>query len=206
MYAMFLLSILGELDVDQLAEAISLTIAIGFSPMFLHIIMYAFYAIGQTIYNGIRAALGKPVQDIIEIDEFGMLGVIQRARRKQKIEQANSVCDMLNSRTEILSDTFEHYGLTLISVRIHPDGIHPYNDSIYKVACDLEIKSGDGTELRDNVYIHVCLFDDNDIEVERIDIIIKAYGFSGHAAKHERFNIYSDSVPTHMKVYVDRHL
>ena len=206
MYAMFLLSIFDGLDPEKLVEAIVLTIVIGLSPMYLHVCLYFFYVIGQTIYNGIRAALGKPVYDIIDLTEFGLLGVIQRARRKQKIEQANSVCDMLNSRTEILSDTFEHYGLTLISVRIHPDGIHPYNDSIYKVACDLEIKSGDGTELRDNVYIHVCLFDDNDIEVERIDIIIKAYGFSGHAAKHERFNIYSDSVPTHMKVYVDRHL
>ena len=191
---------------NNVVQTCVIILVIGMSPILLHGILYMFYVAWQTVYNTICAWLGKPVQDIIEIDEFGMLGVILRARRKQKIEQANSVCDMLNSRTEILSDTFEHYGLTLISVRIHPDGIHPYNDSIYKVACDLEIKSGDGTELRDNVYIHVCLFDDNDIEVERIDIIIKAYGFSGHAAKHERFNIYSDSVPTHMKVYVDRHL
>ncbi|MBR2780337.1 MAG: hypothetical protein IKD81_02850, partial [Eubacteriaceae bacterium] len=113
MYAMFLLSIFDGLDPEKLAEAIGLTIAIGLSPAALHVIMYAFYAIWQTIHNGIRAALGKPLEDIIEIYEFGLLGVITRARRKQEIEKENeqkieqeknraAVCEMLNSNTEIL--------------------------------------------------------------------------------------------------------
>ena len=131
MYAMFLLSIFDGLDPEKLAEAISLTIAIGLSPAALHVFLYAFYAIGQTIYNGIRAALGKPVYDIIDIFEFGLLGVITRDRRKQEIKKENeqeieqektraSICDMLNSRTEIVSRTFEHNGLILSSIRIHP--------------------------------------------------------------------------------------
>ncbi len=186
---------------NNVVQTCVIILVIGMSPILLHTIFYLFYDAGYTVYSAIRAWKGKPVEASLNFTQFGMLGVIKRALRKQKIEQANSVCDMLNSRTEILSDTFEHYGLTLISVRIHP-----YDDYIYKFACYLEIKSGDGTELRDDVYIHVCLFDDNDIEVERIDISIYAREFSGYASKHDEFNIHSDSVPTHMKVYVDRDL
>ena len=51
MYAMFLLSIFDGLDVDQLGEAIGLTIVIVLSPMALHCFLYVSYAIGQTIYN-----------------------------------------------------------------------------------------------------------------------------------------------------------
>ena len=209
MYAMFLLSILGELDVDQLVEAIGLTIVIGLSPAALHVFLYAFYAIGQTIYNGIRAALGKPVYDIIDIFEFGLLGVIERARRKQEIEKKNEqkieqeknravVCEMLNSRTEVVSSTFERFGLILSSIRIHP-----YDDDEY--ACDLKVESREGTELTDDVCIHVLLFDDNDYETNRLDITIWAYGFSGYLVKNNKeFSISSDAVPTHMEVYVDK--
>ena len=207
MYAMFLLSIFDGLDPEKLAEAISLTIAIGLSPAALHVFLYAFYAIGQTIYNGIRAALGKPVYDIIDIFEFGLLGVITRARRKQEIEQnielardRASICDMLNSRTEIVSRSFEHYGLTLRSIRIHP-----YGDTGF--ACDLEIESGGDTELSDDVCIHVCLFDDNDYQTDCLDITIEADEFSVYKIIYNNdFYISSDSIPTHMKVYVDRDL
>ena len=207
MYAMFLLSIFDGLDPEKLAEAIGLTIAIGLSPAALHVFLYAFYAIGQTIYNGIRAALGKPVEDIIGIDEFGLLDVIQRARRKQKIEQnielardRASICDMLNSRTEIVSRSFEHYGLTLRSI-----SIHPYGDTGF--ACDLEIESGGDTELSDDVCIHVCLFDDNDYQTDCLGILIEADEFSVYKIIYNNgFSISSDSIPTHMKVYVDRDL
>ena len=131
--------------------------------------------------------------------------MIQRARRKQKIEQKielaldrASICDMLNSRTEIVSSTFERYGLILSSIRIHP-----YDDNEY--ACDLKVESREGTELTDDVYIHVLLFDDNDYETNRLDITIRAYGFSGYLVNNnEEFSISSDAVPTHMEVYVDK--
>ena len=127
-----------------------------------------------------------------------MLGVIKRALRKQKIEQANSVCDMLNSRTEIVSSTFERFGIILSSIRIHP-----FDDDEY--ACDLRVESREGTELTDDVYIHVLLFDDNDYETNRLDITIRAYGFSGYLVNNnEEFSISSDAVPTHMEVYVDK--
>ena len=205
MYAQSIFAII-ELDGEQVMAAIEWTVFIGLGPLILHEIFYLFYIVWHTIYNAIRAWLGKPLEDIINIDEFGLLGVITRARRKQEIEQnielardRASICDMLNSRTEIVSRSFEHYGLTLRSIRIHP-----YGDTGF--ACDLEIKSGGDTELSDDVCIHVCLFDDNDIEVERIDISIYAREFSGYASKHDEFNIHSDSIPTHMKVYVDRDL
>jgi len=209
MYAMFLLSIFDGLDPEKLAEAIGLTIAIGLSPAALHFFLYAFYAIWQTIYNGIRAALGKPVYDIIDLTEFGLLGVIERARRKQEIEKENekeneqeknrvSVCDMINSRTEIVSSTFERYGLILSSIRVHPYGEKKY-------ACDLTVESREGTELTDNVYIHVLIFDDNDYEMDRLDIRIRSKRFSGYLVKNnEDFSISRDTVPTHMKVYVDK--
>ena len=205
MYAMFLLSIFDGLDPEKLVEAIVLTIVIGLSPMYLHVCLYFFYVIGQTIYNAIRAWLGKPLEDIIGIDEFGLLGVITRARRKQEIEQnielardRASICDMLNSRTEIVSRSFERFGLILSSIRIHP-----YDDNEY--ACDLKVESREGTELTDDVYIHVLLFDDNDYETNRLDITIRAYGFSGYLVNNnEEFSISSDAVPTHMEVYVDK--
>ena len=209
MYAMFLLSIFDGLDPEKLLKAIVLTIVIGFSPMYLHVCLYFFYVIGQTIYNGIRAALGKPVYDIIDLTEFGLLGVIERARRKQEIEKENeqkieqeknraSICDMLNSRTEIVSSTFERFGIILSSIRIHP-----FDDDEY--ACDLRVESREGTELTDDVYIHVLLFDDNDYETNRLDITIRAYGFSGYLVNNnEEFSISSDAVPTHMEVYVDK--
>ena len=205
MYAMFLLSIFDGLDFGQLVAAIMLTMVIGIMPMFLHVGFYLIYAIWQTIYNAIRAWLGKPLEDIIGIDEFGLLGVITRARRKQKIEQnielardRASICDMLNSRTEIVSRSFERFGLILSSIRIHP-----YDDDEY--ACDLRVESREGTELTDDVYIHVLLFDDNDYETSRLDITIRAYGFSGYLVNNnEEFSISSDAVPTHMEVYVDK--
>ena len=207
MYAMFLLSIFDGLDPEKLVEAIVLTIVIGLSPMYLHVCLYFFYVIGQTIYNGIRAALGKPVYDIIDLTEFGLQGVITRARRKQEIEQnielardRESICDMLNSRTEIVSRSFEHYGLTLRSIRIHP-----YGDTGF--ACDLEIESGGDTELSDDVCIHVCLLDDNDYQTDCLDITIEAGEFSVYKIIYNNdFSISSDSIPTHMKVYVDRDL
>ena len=205
MYAMFLLSIFDGLDFGQLVAAIMLTMVIGIMPMFLHVGFYLIYAIWQTIYNAIRAWLGKPIEDIIGIDEFGLLGVITRARRKQKIEQnielardRASICDMLNSRTEIVSRSFERFGLILSSIRIHP-----YDDDEY--ACDLRVESREGTELTDDVYIHLLLFDDNDYETNRLDITIRAYGFSGYLVNNnEEFSISSDAVPTHMEVYVDK--
>ena len=207
MYAMFLLSIFDGLDFGQLVAAIMLTMVIGIMPMFLHVGFYLIYAIWQTIYNAIRAWLGKPLEDIIGIDEFGLLGVITRARRKQKIEQnielardRASICDMLNSRTEIVSRSFEHYGLTLRSIRIHP-----YGDT--RFACDLEIESGGDTELSDDVCIHVCLLDDNDYQTDCLDITIEADEFSVYKIIYNNdFSISSDSIPTHMKVYADRDL
>ena len=209
MYAMFLLSIFDGLDFDQLWAAFAWTIVIGISPLFLHMVFYYIYAIWQTIFNAIRAWLGKPLEDIIDMYEFGLLGVIERARRKQEIEKENeqkieqeknraAVCEMLNSNTEILTGSFEHYGLTLRSIRIHP-----YDDDEY--ACDLKVESREGTELTDDVYIHVLLFDDNDYETNRLDITIWAYGFSGYLVNNnEEFSISSDAVPTHMEVYVDK--
>jgi len=209
MDAMFLLSIFDGLTPEKLAEAVALTILIGGSPILLHGIFYIFYAGGHTIYNAIRVWLGKPLEDIIGIDEFGLLGVIERARRKQEIEKENeqkieqeknraTVCEMLNSRTEVVSSTFERYGLILSSIRIHP-----YDDDEY--ACDLIVESREGTELTDDVYIHVLLFDDNDYETNRLDITIWAYGFSGYLVNNnEEFSISSDAVPTHMEVYVDK--
>ena len=209
MDAMFLLSIFDGLDIDQLGVALMLTIVIGISPMFLHVVFYSIYAIWQTIFYAIRAALGKPVYDIIDLTEFGLLGVIERARRKQEIEKENekeneqeknrvSVCDMINSRTEIVSSTFERYGLILSSIRVHPYGEKKY-------ACDLTVESREGTELTDNVYIHVLIFDDNDYEMDRLDITILADEFSGYFVNNnEEFSISSDSLPTHMKVYIDK--
>ena len=208
MYAMFLLSIFDGLDIDQLGVALMLTIVIGISPMFLHVVFYSIYAIWQTIFYAIRAALGKPVYDIIDSTEFGLLGVIERARRKQENEQENeqkneqektrAVCDMINSRTEIVSRTFERYGLILSSIRIHP-----YDDDEY--ACDLTVESREGTELADDVTVHVLLFDDNDYEMDRLDITILADEFSGYFVNNnEEFSISSDSLPTHMKVYIDK--
>jgi len=210
MYAMFLLSIFDGLDpAEKMVAGIGLTIAIGLSPAALHILLYAFYAIWQTIHNGIRAALGKPVYDIIDVFEFGLLGVITRARRKQAIEKENekeieqeknraAVCEMLNSNTEILTGSFEHYGLTLRSIRIHP-----YDDDEY--ACDLEIEANKNKNLSDDVYIHVHLLDDQEVETESLDIIIEAEDFSGYeVVENEEFSISSDSLPTHMKVYIDK--
>ena len=181
---------------------------ISVGPFFLWCACYISYFLGQTVQNAILASRDKPVHDIIPMDEFWPFNLIKRTWRQQwrkqkieqKIEQAReraSICDMLNSRTEIVSRSFEHYGLTLISVRIHP-----YGDTGF--ACDLEIESGGDTELSDDVCIHVCLFDDNDIEVKRIDISIYAREFSGYVSKHDKFNIHSDYVPTHMKVYIDK--
>ena len=76
--------------------------------MGLHAFLYLIYYVWFTIYNAIRAWRGKPVEDAVDYDEFGLLGVITRARRKQEIEKnielardRASICDMLNSRTEI---------------------------------------------------------------------------------------------------------
>ena len=210
MYAMFLLSILGLEDLDppqRLVISFLIVILIGISPMGLHAFLYLIYYVWFTIYNAIRAWRGKPVEDAVDYDEFGLLGVITRARRKQEIEKnielardRASICDMLNSRTEIVSRSFEHYGLTLISIRIHP-----YGDTGF--ACDLEIESGGDTELSDDVCIHVCLFDDNDYQTDCLDITIEADEFSVYKIIYNNdFYISSDSIPTHMKVYVDRDL
>ena len=178
-----------------------------FGPFLLWFVCYFTYFIWQTIHNAILAYLGKPVHDIIPRNEFWPLNVINRARRKQKIEQnielardRASICDMLNSRTEIVSRSFEHYGLTLRSIRIHP-----YGDT--RFACDLEIESGGDTELSDDVCIHVCLLDDNDYQTDCLDITIEADEFSVYKIIYNNgFSISSDSIPTHMKVYVDRDL
>ena len=182
-----------------------------FGPFLLWFVCYFTYFIWQTIQNAILAYLGKPVHDIIPRNEFWPLNVINRARRKQEIEKANeqkielaldraSICDMLNSRTEIVSRSFEHYGLTLISIRIHP-----YGDT--RFACDLEIESGGDTELSDDVCIHVCLLDDNDYQTDCLDITIEADEFSVYKIIYNNdFYISSDSIPTHMKVYADRDL
>ena len=206
MYAQSIFAII-ELDGEQVMAAIEWTVFIGLGPLLLHEIFYLFYIVWHTIYNAIRAWLGKPLEDIINIDEFGLLGVITRARRKQEIEQnielardRASICDMLNSRTEIVSRSFEHYGLTLRSIRIHP-----YGDT--RFACDLEIESGGDTELSDDVCIHVCLLDDNDYQTDCLDITIEADEFSVYKIIYNNdFSISSDSIPTHMKVYADRDL
>ena len=208
MYAMFLLSILGPADNAPTflpMKALFIVLAVGGGPMILHAVLYVFYYVWQNIYNAIRAWQGKDVYDIIGIDEFWPLNLIKQARRKQEtekmIEQAKhraSVCEMLNSNTEILSGSFEHYGLTLRSIRIHP-----YDDDEY--ACDLKVESREGTELTDDVYIHVLLFDDNDYETNRLDIRIRSKRFSGYLVKNnEEFSISSDAVPTHMEVYIDK--
>ena len=178
----------------------SLIYLISVGPFILYAACYVSYFFWQTVQNAILAYLGKPGPD-----EFWPFNLIQRARRKQKIEQKielaldrASICDMLNSRTEIVSSTFERYGLILSSIRIHP-----YDDNEY--ACDLKVESREGTELTDDVYIHVLLFDDNDYETSRLDITIRAYGFSGYLVNNnEEFSISSDAVPTHMEVYVDK--
>ena len=178
---------------------------IFYGPILLWSVCYFSYFFWQTVQNAILALRDKPVHKFIYPDEFWPFNLIQRARRKQKIEQKielaldrASICDMLNSRTEIVSSTFERYGLTLRSIRIHP-----YDDDEY--ACDLRVESREGTELTDDVYIHVLLFDDNDYETSRLDITIRAYGFSGYLVNNnEEFSISSDAVPTHMEVYVDK--
>ena len=183
----------------------SLIYLISVGPFILYGACYVSYFFWQTVQNTILALRDKPVHDIIGPDEFWPFNLIRRARRKQKIEQKielaldrASICDMLNSRTEIVSSTFERYGLTLRSIRIHP-----YDDNEY--ACDLKVESREGTELTDDVYIHVLLFDDNDYETNRLDITIRAYGFSGYLVNNnEEFSISSDAVPTHMEVYVDK--
>ena len=207
MYAMFLLSILGPADNAPTflpMKAIFIVLAVGGGPMILHAVLYVFYYVWQNIYNAIRAWQGKYVYDIIGIDEFWPLNLIKQARRKQEtekmIEQAKhraSVCEMLNSNTEILSGSFEHYGLTLRSIRVHP-----YDD---EYACDLEIEADNGKALSDDVYIHVHLLDDQEVETESLDIIIEAEDFSGYeVVENYDFSISSDSLPTHMKVYVDK--
>ena len=204
MYAQSIFAII-ELDGEQVMAAIEWTVFIGLGPLLLHEIFYLFYIVWHTIYNAIRAWLGKPLEDIIGIDEFGLLGVITRARRKQEIEQnielardRASICDMLNSRTEIVSRSFEHYGLTLRSIRIHP-----YGDTGF--ACDLEIETNKKKNLSDDVYIHVHLLDDQEVETESLDIIIEAEDFSGYeVVENYDFSISSDSMPTHMKVYIDK--
>jgi hypothetical protein len=120
---------------------------------------------------------------------------------EQKIKQEKNraaVCEMLNSNTEILTGSFEHYGLTLRSIRIHP-----YDDDEY--ACDLEIEANKNKNLSDDVYIHVHFLDDQEVETESLDIIIEAEDFSGYeVVENYDFSISSDSMPTHMKVYIDK--
>lgn len=182
---------------------------IFYGPILLWSVCYFSYFFWQTVQNAILALRDKPVHKFIYPNEFWPFNLIQRARRKQAIEKENekeneqeknraSVCDMINSRTEIVSSTFERYGLILSSIRVHPYGEKKY-------ACDLTVESREGTELTDNVYIHVLLFDDNDYEMDRLDIRIRSKRFSGYLVKNnEDFSINRDTVPTHMKVYVDK--